>query len=77
MATGPQPVELQTPANGMTPYVRLAVVCAFAGVLCVTLAGWLAWKPLAPLVIGVALIYVAYLAATGARSEAWAERRKR
>lgn len=78
MAIGPQPVpEMHASANGMTAYERLAVVCAIAGVLCCVVAGWMAWRPLAPLTLGVALLYVAHLSATGARAEAWIERRKR
>lgn len=78
MADGPQLApKLQAPANGMSPYERLALVCAIAGVLCCALAGWMAWKPLAPLTLGVALLYVAYLGASGARAEAWMEKRKR
>lgn len=79
MASNPQPVtELHASAKpGLSAYERMVVVCAMVGVLCVMLAGWMAWRPLAPLTLGAALLYVAYLSASGARSEAWSERRRR
>lgn len=65
------------PSKPLTGYEWVAAICGLAGLLSLLLGCWMVWRPLAPLTLGVALLYGAWLAARCARAEASAERPSR
>lgn len=57
------------PVAGLSAYEKLAALCGVLGLSALVFAGWLIWLPLAPAILGISLLSVAWMSARCARAE--------